>query len=125
MTDKTKNEIVEDIFIDEDNVVIGASVNDIEEEEYENLPIPMNMSGLLDEEGYPITKYSVDDFRKGTKVASFYAGFVTAMLNSGVTENGALAVLDMHINREMFPKQVEAQKDLAKIQSIKSSETEF
>lgn len=95
------------------------SLDDLGEVETDNVVIPMSVEGLFDEDGAPLIKYDMKEFGKGVKEASIYAGFLTAMMNTGLTEASAMQVFEAYFTERIYPQQAKLQLELAKIEGIK------
>jgi hypothetical protein len=77
-------------------------------------PIDMNSESVED------SKYNLDEFKCGIKDASYYAGFFTALVNSGMNTEDAINVLLTDVNIKVNIKLAEINKDTA-IQSSKNT----
>lgn len=82
-----------------------------------NQVIPMSVEGIFGEDAEPLITYDIKEFKKGCKDASYYAGFLTAVLNAGVSEECALQVLATHFTKDDVPMQLEAMKEVARMES--------
>lgn len=102
------------------------TLNDLEsigeDFEIDNILIPINTAPLFNEDGTPKHSYDTKEFTKGVKEASFYAGFFSALQNACITEESIMTILDAHLAKELLPTQIEAQKEIAKIE-IEKAET--
>lgn len=80
-------------------------------ESYMNEPIEMNCDSVLNE------KYDKKEFKRGIDSMSYVSGQITALLNTGVSEEVVLAILQMEMNKTSLEKQFEVEERLATLQA--------
>lgn len=90
--------------------------------DFDNVPLPLSYEGISTEEGNGLITYDVEKFKLGVEKASEISGFVTALINTGLSEQSVVTILDMTLSKELFPEQAKLQKELAQIEAVKIQE---
>ena len=109
---------MEDYKMDDKN----QNLTTMMEEVYINDIIPLNFDGIIDiEEGEATGKIKYDKkaFQSGVEKVSEIAGMYTGLINAGMGENAALALMDYLLTKDETPGIREHEVTLAKITSAK------
>lgn len=98
--------------------------NEFEESQFEEIPIPMNFEGILDEDERGLVQYDLDKFKKGIKDYSYISGAFTALRNAGMSETNVVSLLLGEMEIKSVSKQLECQERIAKIKADASLKEE-
>lgn len=97
---------------------------DFEETEFEEIPIPMNFDGILDEDENSLIQYDLEKFKKGIKDYSYISGAFTALRNAGMSETNIMSLLLGEMEIKSVTKQLECQERITKIKAEASLKEE-
>lgn len=91
---------------------------------YEEIPIPLQLEGIVDEDNEGLIPYDVDKFKKGVKDYSYIAGAFSALRNSGMSEQSVMNWLLGEVEIKGLTKQLETQERMNQVQAETSLKTE-
>lgn len=83
----------------------------------EEMPIPLDYEGIVDEDLNGLVQYDVDKFKKGVKDYSYIAGAFTALRNSGMSEENVMRWLLGEVEEKCLSKQLASQEKVAQTQT--------
>lgn len=98
---------------------------DSEEQEYDEIPIPISFEGILGDDLEGLIPYDVKKFRKGVEDYSYIAGAFSALRNSGMSEENVITWLLGEAEMKGLDKQLSAQEKIAEIQAENSLKAEI
>ncbi len=87
------------------------------EEDFSEMPIPLNLSEVVTEDLEGLIPYDVAKFKKGVDDYSYIAGAFVALRNSGMSEANAISWLVGQEEMKAVKLQLASQEAIAKTQA--------